>query len=163
MYEYKKKTKFNWFHLVIFILIIEIVGGLSALFAGDIKGIYNNLNLPAFSPPDYLFGIVWPLLYALIAISGYLIYQRYSSKQTKIVDYSLFIAQLVLNFIWSIIFFRESSYWLGLVIILVLDFIVLVCIIHFSKTSRLSSILMIPYFLWIIFASYLTLGVAILN
>lgn len=163
MYEYKKKIKFNWLHLIVFILIIELIGGLSALFAGDIKGIYNNLHLPFLSPPAYLFGIVWPFLYVLIAISGYLIYQRYSLRRTKIVDYSLFVAQLALNFIWSIIFFRENSYWLGFVIILVLDFIVLTCIVHFSKTSRLASILMIPYLLWIIFASYLTLGVAILN
>ncbi|MFT8747131.1 TspO/MBR family protein [Liquorilactobacillus nagelii] len=163
MYEYTKKEKFSWIRLIVFILVIEFIGSLSAFFAGDIKAIYNHLSLPALSPPTYLFGIVWPILYALIGISGYLIYQQVYPKHIKLIDYSLFLTQLILNFVWSIIFFKVSAYWLGFLIIIVLDLVVLSCIIHFYKNSRLASILMVPYLIWIIFASYLTLNVAILN
>ncbi|WP_425270465.1 TspO/MBR family protein [Ligilactobacillus ubinensis] len=155
--------KFNWIYLFIFIIVIEVIGSLSALFAGNIKTIYNSLNLPVLSPPDYLFGIVWPILYALIGIAGYLIYYTPSIQQDKVINYVLFFSQLVINFIWSIIFFKYDAYWLGFAVIIILDLIVLVCIIHFYKTSPLASIMFIPYFVWIIFASYLTIGVAILN
>ena len=157
------KLKFNWVHLLIAVLAVEIIGSLSALFSGNIKSIYNSLNLPPLAPPDSLFGIVWPILYALIGISGYLIYQQTSSKQDKIMSYSLFGLQLLLNFIWSIIFFKQDAYWLGVVIILILDLLVLLCIIQFYKTSRLAALLLVPYFIWIVFASYLTISVAILN
>ena len=66
--------------LILFIVGIELIGGLSGLLAGDIKGIYNNLKLPPLAPPDYLFGIVWPVLYALIAISAYLIFYKLKTK-----------------------------------------------------------------------------------
>lgn len=61
-------------YLLLFFVGIEIIGGLSGFFAGNIKEIYNNLILPPLAPPDYLFGIVWPILYALIAIAAYLIF-----------------------------------------------------------------------------------------
>lgn len=78
-------------------------------------------------------------------------------------DATLFGIQLLLNFIWSIIFFSQSAYWWGLVIIIVLDLVVLLCILQFYRSSRLAAILMVPYLVWICFATYLTLGVALLN
>ncbi|MFT8725411.1 TspO/MBR family protein [Liquorilactobacillus nagelii] len=155
--------KFNWIHLFIFIIVIELIGSLSAVFAGDIKTIYSHLSLPVLSPPTYLFGIVWPILYALIGIAGYLIYYTPSIQHDKVINYVLFGSQLVINFIWSIIFFKYEAYWLSFAVIIVLDLIVLLCIINFFKSSQLASILFVPYFVWIIFASYLTIGVAILN
>jgi len=156
------KTKINWVHLLVFILVIEIIGGLSALLAGNIKQIYNGLNLPVLSPPTYLFGIVWPVLYALIGAAGYLIF-LHSTKMDKITNYSLFILQLAVNFVWSILFFGYRSYWFSFLVIIALDLLVLLCIINFYRTSRLASGLLIPYLIWIVFASYLTIGVAILN
>lgn len=64
------KRSFNWKALLLFIVGVEVLGSLSSLFAGNIKEIYNSLSLPPLAPPDYLFGIVWPLLYLLIAICG---------------------------------------------------------------------------------------------
>ena len=147
------KTRFNWLHLIIWIVSIQIIGSLSALFAGDIKNIYNHLSLPPLSPPNYLFGIVWPVLYALIAISGYLIYRSSYSKHDKTMNY----------FIWSIVFFNNLQYWIGVIIIVILDIIVLLCVTNFYKSSKLAAYLLIPYFIWILFATYLSIGVAILN
>ena len=101
----KERPKFNWLHLLIFIVVVEAIGSLSAWLAGDIKAVYNGLNLPVLSPPDGLFGIVWPILYALIAIAGYLVFQQATTHRDRLMDATLFGIQLLLNFIWSIIFF----------------------------------------------------------
>ncbi|CCG90305.1 TspO/MBR family protein [Pediococcus pentosaceus] len=155
------QTKSKWIQLIIAVVGVELIGSLSGLLAGDIKAIYNSFTLPPFSPPDRLFGIVWPILYLMIGIVGYLIFTvRSNYRKTNL---TLFIAQLFLNFIWSIVFFNASSRWTGLLIILVLDALVFFCIKEFYKSSKLAAYLMIPYFLWILFATYLTLGTAILN
>ncbi|WP_428815441.1 TspO/MBR family protein [Lactococcus lactis] len=149
--------------LILFIVGIELIGGLAGLLAGDIKGIYNNLKLPPLAPPDYLFGIVWPVLYALIAISAYLIFYKLKTQRSEGQNALFYFGiQLILNFIWSIIFFK-GYFWLGVIIILLLDFIVYLCIIKFSKINKWSAFLLIPYFIWIIFATYLSISVAILN
>lgn len=157
------KTKIKWLPIIIWVISIQLIGGLSAFFAGNIKSIYNHLSLPLLSPPSSLFGIIWSILYVLIAISGYLVYRNNDSKYNKIINYSLFVTQLVLNFIWSIIFFHNSQYWIGVIIIIILDIIVLLCITNFYKSSKSAACLLIPYFIWIIFATYLAVGVAILN
>ncbi|MCT3308911.1 TspO/MBR family protein [Lactiplantibacillus pentosus] len=159
----KTRPKFSWLHLVIFIVIIEAIGSLSGWLSGDIKGIYNSLSLPVLSPPDWLFGIVWPILYALMAIAGYLIFYLATTQRERLMNTILFGTQLLLNFIWSIIFFSQSAYWWGLVVIIVLDLVVLMCLLQFYRSSRLAAGLMVPYFIWICFATYLTLGVALLN
>lgn len=159
----KTKKSINWIVLICFILGVEILGSLSSLFAGNIKAIYNALSLPPLSPPDYIFGIVWPLLYLLIALSGYFIFQSIAFKRDKVASFILFTTQLVLNFVWSIVFFGGDFYWFGLLIVVILDLVVLGCIWHFYRASRIASLLLLPYFVWILFATYLTLGVALLN
>ncbi|GAB5054543.1 MULTISPECIES: TspO/MBR family protein [Pediococcus] len=157
------KRSFNWKALLLFIVGVEVLGSLSSLFAGNIKEIYNSLSLPPLAPPDYLFGIVWPLLYLLIAISGYLIYQSIAFKGEKTTSYLLFAVQLGLNFVWSIVFFGGNYYWVGVVIVIILDLVVLGCILQYYKVNRAASVLLIPYLIWILFATYLTIGVAVLN
>ncbi|GAB7391454.1 TspO/MBR family protein [Lactococcus garvieae] len=147
----------------LFIIVVEAIGSLSGILAGDIKSIYNNLQLPPLAPPDYLFGIVWPILYALIAVSGFIVFQnlklRKSEAQPALI---LYVIQLFLNFIWSIIFFK-GYFWFGVLVILVLDIVVYLCIKKFFKINQWSGILLLPYFVWILFATYLSLAVAILN
>lgn len=157
------KRSFNWKTLLLFIVGVEVLGSLSSLFAGNIKEIYNSLSLPPLAPPDYLFGIVWPLLYLLIAISGYLIYQSIAFKGEKTTSYLLFAVQLGLNFVWSIVFFGGNYYWVGVVIVIILDLVVLGCILQYYKVNWAASVLLIPYLIWILFATYLTIGVAVLN
>jgi benzodiazapine receptor len=155
------QVKSKWIQLIIAVVGVELIGMLSGLFAGDIKAIYSGLSLPPLSPPGSLFGIVWPILYLMIGIVGFLIFDARGSFRKN--NLTLFFVQLFLNFIWSIVFFNASNRWIGLVIIIVLDILVFFCIKEFRKSSKLASYLMIPYFVWILFATYLTLGTAILN
>lgn len=151
----------NWILLIASIIVVELVGSLSGILSGDIKAIYNNLTLPPLAPPDFIFGIVWPILYLMIGIVGYLILRdRTNARQNNLI---LFISQLVLNFIWSIIFFGASNRWISFLIIIVLDALVTWCVKKFWQTSKLAASLMVPYLIWILFATYLTLGTAILN
>ncbi|MGY3736844.1 TspO/MBR family protein [Lactococcus taiwanensis] len=153
----------TFLYFIAFILIVEGIGALSSLFAGDIKSIYNNMKLPPLAPPDYLFGIVWPLLYALIAISGFLIFRLLGTYKTEArLALTYFVLQLFINFIWSIIFFK-GYYWSGVITILLLDLIVFICLIKFLKLDKVSGICLIPYLIWILFATYLSIGVALLN
>ncbi len=151
------------FLIIIFIIAVEAIGGLSSLLAGDIKSIYNSLSLPPLAPPDYLFGIVWPILYALIAVAGFLVFQNLPTRKTESQTALYFyVSQLFLNFIWSIIFFK-GYFWLGVLVIIVLDIVVYLCMRKFFKINQLSGILFLPYFVWILFATYLTIAVAFLN
>lgn len=102
-----------------------------------------------------------PLL--LIGVAGYLVIKDTTSRTQKTINLSLFGSQLLLNFIWSIVFFGGNSYWLGLIIIIVLDLVVLACILAFRNVNKLAAYLFVPYFVWILFATYLTLGVAMMN
>ncbi|QPS71786.1 TspO/MBR family protein [Lactococcus garvieae] len=159
-----KTRKLNpLFLIIIFIIAVEAIGGLSSLLAGDIKSIYNSLSLPPLAPPDYLFGIVWPILYALIAVAGFLVFQNLPTRKTEAQTALYFyVSQLFLNFIWSIIFFK-GYFWLGVLVIIVLDIVVYLCMRKFFKINQLSGILFLPYFVWILFATYLTIAVAFLN
>lgn len=121
----------NWILLIASIIVVELVGSLSGILSGDIKAIYNNLTLPPLAPPDFIFGIVWPILYLMIGIVGYLILRdRTNARQNNLI---LFVSQLVLNFVWSIVFFGASNRWISFLIIIVLDALVIWCVKNFGK------------------------------
>ncbi|TOZ06659.1 TspO/MBR family protein [Leuconostoc pseudomesenteroides] len=156
----------KWQHvalLVGMVVVVEAIGGLSALLAGDIKQIYNQLVQPPLSPPDFVFGIVWPILYLLIGVAAYLLIVSQYHAAAKKTNLLLFALQLFVNFIWSIVFFGGNLYWIGVPIILVLDALVIACIVNFRRNQLWASYLMYPYLAWILFAAYLTIAVAILN
>lgn len=119
----------------LFIIVVEAIGSLSGILAGDIKSIYNNLQLPPLAPPDYLFGIVWPILYGLIAVAGFIVFQNLKLRKSEAQPaLMLYVIQLFLNFIWSIIFSRVISgleYLLSLFLILWSIFVLR----NFSKST----------------------------
>lgn len=154
----KKK---EWITLVIFILIIEAVGYLSSMLSGDISAAYNLLIKPPFSPPGIVFGIVWPILYALLGAAGYLIYRENSEESSQV--FMWYLIQLLLNFSWSIIFFRFQAYWVALLVLILMDIITAYIIMKSRKINKYASLLMIPYLIWILYATYLNLGFALLN
>lgn len=153
--------KNNWIVLLMFIALTELTGWLSSLLSGDTRALYQELIKPPFSPPAQLFGIVWPILYALMGIAAYLIYSSKSRDRGNALFW--FFVQLTLNFFWSIFFFRFQLYWTSVVILLLLDILVAYTIYLFGKIDRRAQILMIPYLLWLIFATYLNIGIALLN
>ena len=141
------------------ILIPVIIGGVIGLIIS--KSIdYNSLQKPPLSPPSILFPIVWTILYLLMGISyGILDSKSLIELKTKII-YSL---QLFVNATWSLIFFTLKWRLFAFIWIIILNILVIVMIIDFFKKNKTAGLLQIPYLLWIIFASYLNLGVYLLN
>ncbi|KAF1304172.1 tryptophan-rich sensory protein [Enterococcus saccharolyticus] len=151
----------KWLIWLLSVIGIELTGIVSSFFAGDIAGMYQELQKPPLSPAGSVFGIMWTILYALIGTALFLlITSKAKGKQTAIV---LFFLQQALNFSWSIIFFGGSHYWLASAVIIVLIFLIIICIKVFYRINRFASYLFIPYLLWCLFAGYLCLGIAILN
>lgn len=142
------------------ILISLGVGILSAILTKGNMDVYNEVNT-IIKPPSILFPIVWSILYILMGISSYLVYKS-DSKYKK--DALLFyISQLIINFLWSIIFFNLRNFLLSFIWIIALDILVIIMIYLFYKSNKKSAYLQIPYMLWLIFASILTYQIYILN
>ncbi len=141
------------------ILIPAIIGGIIGLIIS--KSIdYNNLIKPILSPPSILFPIVWTILYILMGIS-YAILESNSQVDSKI--NFIYYFQLFVNALWSIFFFSLKWRLFSFIWILLLDVLVIIMIIKFYNKNKTSGLLQIPYLLWILFASYLNLGVYLLN
>lgn len=155
--------KRNWKTYLIWILIAEAVGGLSGWLSRDGIQLYNDtVRQPPLSPPQFLFPIVWGILYALMGFSAARIYLQPQSKERQM-GLNLFVAQLILNFFWSLIFFNLQAFGLAFFWLLALWVLVLWMIITFWKVDPLAAKLQIPYLLWLTFAAYLNFGVWMLN
>ena len=152
--------KKNWKTLVICIAIPLIVGGLSALLTKNGMETFKYANKPPLTPPDWLFPVVWSLLFILIGIASYLVFTSQQSSQTALTVYGL---QLVFNFFWSIFFFNCHWYLFSFFWLVALWFLIILTIKQFRQSSRLAGYLMIPYLLWVSFAGYLNFGVYLLN
>lgn len=154
--------KFSITELLIYVVSAELVGAVSALLSGS-YGFYSELKKPPFSPPGWIFPIVWALLYALMGISAYIV-SRYEDKpDERAAALISYIAQLAVNFSWSIIFFRFKAFTLAAVTAVLLLILVSFMISRFVKISRNAAFLNLPYLAWSIFAAYLAVGTSILN
>ena len=154
--------KIDWFQLLTIILIAELVGVLGSLLSGNTGEIYTSLIKPPLSPPGWLFGVVWPVLYLLMGIAAYLIYQAPQTPECKKAT-AFYWIQLFVNFLWPIVFFRFEWYWIAVVIIILLDILVSITARLFYKINKAAGYLMILYLIWILFATCLNIGIAILN
>lgn len=123
---------------------------------------YQNLIQPALTPPAWVFPPVWTILYLSMGIALFL-YARKFSYNKKGWGYVLFFTQLLVNFAWSPAFFGLKNIGLALAIVVLLDILVLLNIIEFAKVSKTASRILIPYFIWILFATYLNIEFLILN
>ncbi|MBD5135815.1 MAG: tryptophan-rich sensory protein [Lachnospiraceae bacterium] len=146
--------------LIIAILIPIAVGTLSALFSGRMS-LYSQINKPSLSPPGFIFPIVWIILYILMGISSYLIYESHSPEKWKALK--TYALQLFFNFWWSIIFFRFSLYLFAFLWLLAMIALIAIMIYQFYQIIPLSSYLQIPYLFWCLFAAYLNFMIYRLN
>ena len=153
----------RWLPYAIGILIPEAVGGLSALLTRSAMDSFSQaVQQPPLSPPMLLFPIVWSILYALMGIGATRIWlSPPSSKRTK--GLNIYIAQLIVNFFWSLIFFNTQVYGFAFAWLILLWALVLWMILTFRKTDPLAAWLQIPYLLWLTFAAYLNAGIWLLN
>lgn len=150
--------------LLISIVVCQTVGVLGAFLTSDsISNWYTTLNKPIFSPPNWIFGPVWTLLYLLMAISFYLIWKQNIKKQKSQKAINLFAAQLFFNFLWSPVFFGSRSPLSGLIIILTMWTLIILTIVEFSKLSKTAAYLLFPYLFWVSFATVLNLAIVLLN
>lgn len=121
---------------------------------------YNDLVKPVLSPPEIVFPIAWTIIYLLIGISYMLLKEKGEvSKETK----QLYFIQLLFNYLWTFIFFVFRLRLLSVLWIIILDVLVIVMTYQFYKQDKLSSILLIPYVLWLLFATYLNISIYFLN
>lgn len=148
---------------MISIFIAESVGGLSGWLARDaIQAFNNTVAQPPLSPPQFLFPIVWGILYALMGFSAARIFLQPQSNGQK-AGLNLYVAQLIVNFFWTLLFFNAQAFGFAFLWILLLWALVLWMILTFRKVDPLAARLQVPYLLWLSFAAYLNFGVWILN
>jgi benzodiazapine receptor len=161
----------NWGRLAISIIICEGAGLIGSVFTfSQIPTWYATLNQPSFNPPSWLFGPVWTTLYLLMGVALYLVWP-FDSAQEKSAAASrnkrqamvLFGIQLVLNSLWSIIFFGLHNISAALAEIVVLWIFILLTTVEFHKINRWAGWLLVPYLLWSSFATFLTYSYWILN
>jgi tryptophan-rich sensory protein len=157
-----------------FILLCLFAGliGSAATFL-SITTWYANINKPSFSPPNWIFGPVWTTLYVLMGIAAYLVYEKgtqiekENSKKIKKTEIAaalnIFAFQLALNVLWSLVFFGFHSPLGALVVIMLLWLLIFVSILRFYPINKYAAYLMIPYMLWVSFASILNLFIFLLN
>ena len=157
------KQKKLWISFVVFIFLcftVEIVG--SFWTKETVSTWYPTLVKPSWTPPDWVFGPVWSCLYIMIAVSGWLIYRAEHSHKRS-VALMLYGGQLALNFIWSFLFFSLRSPALGLIDIVLLCLLISLTIIKAWWVRPLASLLLIPYLIWVMYATSLNAGIWLLN
>jgi tryptophan-rich sensory protein len=153
----------NTFKLIISLIIPQLAGGIGSFFTiSSVKDWYPVLVKPALNPPAWVFGPVWTTLFLLIGYALYLIWTDASGKNKRLA-YGSFVIQMVLNMLWSFIFFGLHSPGGALIEIVFLWLAILATIIAFVKISRLAAWLLAPYILWVSFAGYLNWAIWTLN
>jgi len=163
-------TKNDWLKLALSIFICEGAGIIGSIFTfSAIPTWYATLNKPLLSPPSWIFGPAWTLLYALMGVSLYLIWQSSNKASHELLcnqhkrALTIFSGQLILNVLWSIIFFGLKLPGVAFGEIVMMWLLILWTIISFAKISKNAALLLIPYLLWVSFASYLNYSIWVLN
>jgi len=156
-----KATEF--LKLVASVFLCQIAGFLGSLFTiPAIPTWYATLKKPFFTPPDWIFSPVWISLFILMGIALFFVWRRTDHPRFKIA-FIFFFIQLILNILWSIVFFGLKSPLLGLLDIILLWIAILLTIQHFSKVSKFAGVLLLPYLVWVSFATLLNFSLWILN
>ena len=155
--------KKHWKTYALWILVTEAVGALSGFLSRNGMELYTSaMEKPPLSPPGILFPIVWVILYGLVGFGAAAVSLTPPSKERSS-GLNLYVAQLIVNFFWSLIFFNAQAYGLAFLWLLLLWVLVFAMIMTFIKTNPLAGGLQAPYLLWLTFAAYLNAGVWYLN
>jgi len=150
--------------LIISIVVCEAAGGIGAIFTTPaIPTWYAGLKKPTFTPPNSAFMPIWLTLYLLMGIAVFLVWQKGLGQEGVTIAFVIFWAQLILNVLWSVIFFGFKSLFGGMVMILLLWIAILVNIITFFGVSPTAGLLLIPYIIWVSIAANLNVQLWRLN
>ncbi len=154
----------NKFRLIVSVLICQLAGVVGSVFTvTSIDSWYAAVEKPAFNPPSWVFSPVWIILYTLMGISLYLIWQEGLERKEVKVGIFVFGVQLALNILWSFLFFGLQSPFYAFMEIILLWLSIFLTIVLFSKISKIASILLVPYLLWVSFAALLNYQIWVLN
>ena len=149
--------------LIFSVILAEGTGFLSSLLSMSASTAYETFNKPFFSPPGWVFPIVWTILFFLMAVAAYRIWMTGKSGGDVTKALVLYIIQLFLNFLWSIIFFRFRLYAIAFLELLLLLVYILLATFEFYRIDKIAAYLMIPYIAWVSFAGVLNYTIWMLN
>jgi benzodiazapine receptor len=150
--------------LVVSIVACQCAGLVGSVFTvSAIPTWYATLQKPPFTPPNWLFGPAWITLYLLMGIAAFIVWRRGLDKEGITKALVTFLVQLVLNALWSVIFFGFRSPFWGVVVIVALWIAILFTILKFFKISTAAGALLLPYILWVSFAAILNISIWLLN
>lgn len=152
-----KKTK----AYIISIIIALAAGGLSSIFAFNAMEEYELLKQPPLAPPSWVFPVVWTILFVLMGISVAKVYLLDTEDTPSAIR--LYIIQLIVNIIWTPLYFTLELRLAAFIWIILLLALVILMVIRFHKIDKTAAYLQIPYIIWLVFAAYLNLGTYILN
>lgn len=156
--------KFNFVAFIVNLAIPLSIGAIGAFFtASSVDTWYKTINKPSFNPPDGIFGPVWTSLYILIGISAYLVWQKRDQIDKFPRTVAIYLIQLVLNLLWSFIFFYAHEIGMALVEIIMLLVVIIINALVFYRIDKAAGLLFIPYILWVSFATVLTYNIFVLN
>ncbi len=161
-----KKLKFNccdFLLCLLFILICDLAGYISIMFqVNSLKTWYPTLNKSILNPPSYVFGIVWPILYALLGISTFIVVKKAKKNEIFAIAF-LFFTNLMFNILWSVFFFGLQKPLLAFIEVIALFILTLFLTKAYNKISKFAGYMLFPYILWLGFAIYLNFIVVLLN
>lgn len=149
----------NWKSLLVSLAISLGAGVLGNIVGGNRDGQYEQLYQPSLAPPGWVFPIVWTILFILMGIAAYLIYESDSPEKKEALG--IYAAQLIANIGWSLIFFGLDAYLLAFAWILLLWYLIFLTWQSFRKINKTAGWLLVPYLAWVTFATYLNLAIAI--
>ena len=160
----RDKKRIRFMTLIVSIGIPLLIGGITSVLIPNMNLIYGNLVKPIFSPPPIVFPVVWTILYILMGIASYKVYiLKYENVDVSSALFVYYI-QLLLNFLWTFIFFGFRLYGLSFVeLIFLVIFVILTIIRFYKKAGKKAALLLLPYLIWLIYAGVLNFFIWMLN
>lgn len=157
------KTK----QLIICIALPLATGALSSFLTRDDMIAFRAVEKPPLYPPEFIFPIVWTVLFLLMGIASYRIIRAHKKNDTAIyrvrIAIAYYVLQLAVNFLWPLVFFEYQAYWLAFAVLIVLVYVVLRTHHAFSAIDRFAGYYLLPYLVWLAFAGYLNLMISMQN
>ncbi len=154
----------NTAKLVSAVIVCQLAGAIGSLFTfSAIPAWYSMLNKPFFAPPNWVFAPVWTILYALMGVSAYIIWNKGLKNKKVKTALIVFMLQLSLNVLWSFLFFGLRSPLYGLIGIIALFASIIMTYVKFNRISKTASAILVPYIIWVAFAAVLNYYILVLN
>ncbi len=155
-----RNNKFQFLPFIICLLIPLAIGAIGGFLTFEsVRTWYTTLNKPSFNPPNAIFGPIWTTLYILMGISSYLVWQKRKIVSGYSWAVGVYLLQLLLNLMWSYLFFYQQQIGFALIEICILLLTIIVNTFIFYRIHKIAGLLFIPYILWVSFASYLTYSI----